>query len=465
MSVVLLRFQVIDFGGGSTLYPARDIRQDFCLNPLHWYAMVEKKRKNVIRVYFEQQIALTHRNYRLYVVGQSMSQIGTLIQRVAMIWLAYRMTNSPFILGLVGFSEQIPIFMIAPFAGVFADRWDKRKALIRIESLASLQALFLAILMFTGVIRIWHIILLSLSLGVINAFEVPVRQSFVVDMVDGDKDALGNAIAFNSTVFNLSRLIGPSIAGILITAVGEGWCFMANAFSYAIVVTSIIMMRITVKSGRGEISGQVIRKLKEGVRYVGKLHVMKTLLILLAIISFSNASFRTLAPVFAKDILHGNANTFGFLMSAAGVGAIIGAIFLTSHRSVGLLKKLIHYTGILLGVSLLCFGGSKWLWLSLIFMASGGLAQMMHTACTNTLLQLFTDDDKRGRVMSFYAVSLQGTTPFGSFVSGTIADSIGAPFTMAIMGVFSIAGTLFLRTKIDKEEKTVPVVIEKITDE
>jgi len=411
--------------------------------------------KNIITAYFSQQIALTHRNYRLYVVGQGMSQIGTRIQRVAMIWLAYRLTNSPFILGVVGLSEQIPIFIIAPFAGVFADKWNKRRSLIRIESLAMLQAVVLGVLMFADVIRIWHIILLSLCLGVINAFEVPVRQSFVVDMVDGDKNALGNAIAFNSTVFNLSRLIGPSIAGLLITAVGEGWCFMANGLSYAIVVTTLILMRISYGPVVGFQNGQVVNKLREGVRYLSRHQIMRTLLVLLAIISFSNASFRTLAPVFAKDILHGNANTFGFLMSAAGVGAIIGAVFLTNHRSVGLLKRIVHNTGILLGISMICFGGSGWLWLSLLFMATGGLAQMMHTACTNTLLQLYTDDDKRGRVMSFYAVSLQGTTPFGSLASGSIATALGAPITMIIMGVFSLAGTLLLRTKVGNEKEEI----------
>lgn len=427
--------------------------------------MKRVKGTNFLKAYFDQQVALAHRNYRLFVIGQGLSLVGTRIQRVAMIWLAYRMTNSPFILGVVGLSEQIPIFVLAPFAGVFADKWNKRRALIRIESLAMLQAVFLGILMFSGSIRIWHIIGLSLCLGVINAFEVPVRQSFVVDMVDGDKNALGNAIAFNSSVFNLSRLVGPSIAGVLITLVGEGWCFMANAISYAIVVTTLFLMKISTSQEAGFRTKEVVAKLKEGMRYVKNHNLMKTLLMLLAIISFSNASFRTLAPVFAKDILHGNANTFGFLMSAAGVGAIIGAVFLTNHRSVALLKRLVHYTGIFLGISLICFGGSKWLGLSLLFMAMGGLSQMMHTACTNTLLQLYTDDDKRGRVMSFYAMSLQGTTPFGSLASGTIAESIGAPLTMAVMGILSLGGTLLLRTRIGKEEEVVkPVIHTDVSD-
>lgn len=409
--------------------------------------------KKYIVDYFRQQIAFSHRNYRLFAIGQGMSVTGTWIQRIAMMWLAYRLTSSPFILGLVGFSEQIPIFIIAPFAGVFADRWNKHHALIRIESLAMLQAIFMGILTLANVIQIWEIIVLSLLLGVINSFEVPVRQSFVVDMVDGDKDALGNAIALNSTIFNLSRMVGPSVAGILISIVGEGWCFMANGLSYAIVVVSLILMHISTKPNVAVISGQVINKLKEGVKYVRGHQIMRTLLFLLATISFSNASFRTLAPVFAKKILHGNADTFGFLMSAAGVGAIIGAIFLTNHRSVKLMRRIVHYTGLLLGISLLCFGGSKWLWLSLFFMATGGLAQMMHTACTNTLLQLYTDDDKRGRVMSFYAMSLQGMTPFGSLVSGAIAGLIGGPWALAVMGVICLSGTFFLRDKGGQEVK------------
>lgn len=406
-----------------------------------------QKKQNYIVSYFRQQIALTHRNYRLFLVGQSLSLIGTWIQRIAMIWLAYRLTNSPFILGLIGFCEQIPIFLIAPFAGVFADRWNKHRALIRIESLAMIQAVLLGILTLTHVIQIWHIIALSLLLGIVNAFEVPMRQSFVVDMVDQDKGALGNAIALNSTVFNLSRLIGPSIAGVLIGVAGEGWCFMANAFSYAIVVISLLMMAIVTKPVVVSEATKVLQKLKEGILYIKGRRFMRALLLLLAIVSFSNASLRTLAPIFAKNILHGNANTFGFLMSAAGVGAIIGALFLTNHHNGKLLKRIVSVTGITLGISMICFGGSKWLWPSLFFMAAAGLAQMMHTASTNTLLQLHTDDDKRGRVMSFYTVCLQGMMPFGSLVAGTLASFMGGAWAMVAMGSICLTGTLLLRNK------------------
>ena len=380
-------------------------------------------------------------------VGQTLSLVGTWIQRMAMMWLVYKLTNSAFLLGVVGFCEQVPIFLIAPFAGVYADRWDKHKALCRIEAFAMGQALLLGILTLLGIVQIWHIIALSLCLGIINAFEVPMRQSFVVEMVEGDKAALPNAIALNSTVFNLSRLIGPAVAGILIGAVGEGWCFMANALSYAIVLVSLLMMRIPKSVLKRAKEVDIINKLKEGIQYVRKNAMMRSLLLLLAIVSFSNASLRTLAPIFAKDVLKGDAHTLGFLMSAAGVGAICGALFLTKRKSIGLLKRIVSFTGILLGTGMICFAISRSLPLSLLFIAIAGLSQMMHTACINTLLQLHVDDDKRGRVMSFYTVCLQGTMPFGSLLAGAIAGAIGGPWAVACMGGFCLLSSLFIREK------------------
>jgi MFS family permease len=400
-----------------------------------------------IKAYFLQQKALFHRNYRLFMVGQTLSLIGTWIQRMAMMWLVYRLSHSAFLLGLIGFCEQVPIFLIAPFAGVYADHWNKHKALCRIEGLALLQAFALGVLTLLGVVQIWHIVLLSLCLGMINAFEVPVRQSFVVEMVNRDKESLQNAIALNSTVFNLSRLIGPSIAGVLISMVGEGWCFMANGLSYALVLISLLLMRLSAWEVKADRENNILQRLKEGVRYVGANPMMKSLLLLLAIVSFSNASVRTLAPVFAKDILKGGAHTLGFLMSAAGVGAICGALFLTKSKSVMTLKRIVSWTGILLGAALICFSLSHWLTLSLLFIAAGGLGQMMHTACTNTLLQLHVDDDKRGRVMSFYTVCLQGTMPFGSLLAGALAGLTGGPWAIAVMGTFCLAGALLVRER------------------
>ncbi|ANI89589.1 hypothetical protein A9P82_09975 [Arachidicoccus ginsenosidimutans] len=401
--------------------------------------------------YFKQQKAFYYRNYRLFIVGQTLSLVGTWIQRLAMIWLAYKLTNSAFLLGLVGFCEQIPIFLIAPFAGVFADRWDKHKALIRIESLAMIQAAILGILTFTGVIHIAYIIVLSLCLGVINAFEVPIRQSFVVEMVNRDKEALPNAIALNSTLFNLSRLIGPSVAGILISTVGEGWCFMANAISYAVVTISLLLMKVLPMEKIVQESGHVFEKLKEGIVYIKSRKVMSNLLLLLAIVSFSNASLRTLAPVFAQDVLKGNANTLGFLMTAAGVGAICGAIFLTKRKNSYMLRRIVSFTGLLLGAMMMCFSFSKILALSLVFIAFTGFAQMMHTASTNTLLQLHVDDDKRGRVMSFYTVCLQGTMPFGSLVAGTFASWFGGTWAMCAMGTICLVATLIFRHPPEKK--------------
>ncbi|MGF7231658.1 MFS transporter [Arachidicoccus sp.] len=415
---------------------------------------MKSKKPNSLQRYFLQQKALFHRNYRLFMVGQTLSLIGTWIQRMAMIWLAYQLTGSAFILGVVGFCEQVPIFLIAPFAGVFADRWNKHKALCRIEMLALIQAFILGIITLLGIVHIWHIIILSLFLGIINAFEVPVRQSFVVEMVDRDKDALSNAIALNSTVFNLSRLIGPSIAGILISAVGEGWCFMANALSYGTVLISLLMMRIVTSKTFVKESGHVLKRLKEGVDYIRGRESMRNLLFLLAIVSFCSASVKTLAPVFVKKVLGGDASTLGFLMGAAGIGAIGGALYLTKKKSTALLQRIISYTGILLGTALLCFAISKSLMLSLIFVSFAGLAQMMHTACTNTLLQLQVDDDKRGRVMSFYTVCLQGTMPFGSLIAGTLAGIFGGPWAMSVMGIICLTGILLFRNK--RKRRSIP---------
>lgn len=405
------------------------------------------EKRNRIQRYFLSQKALFYKNYRLFMAGQTLSLVGTWIQRIAMMWLVYQLTNSAFLLGVVGFCEQIPIFLIAPFAGVYADRWDKHKALCRIEALALAQAFLLGLLTLFHVIQIWHIIVLSLCLGVVNAFEVPMRQSFVVEMVGRDKEALPNAIALNSTVFNLSRLIGPSVAGILISAVGEGWCFMANAFSYLLVLISLLLMRLPKNVVNKVKEVNVLKKLKEGIQYVRANNMMRSLLILLAIVSFSNASLRTLAPIFAKVVLHGGANTLGFLMSAAGIGAICGALLLTKRKTTNLLKKIVSFTGILLGTGMICFAISHSLPLSLFFIAIAGFSQMMHTACTNTLLQLYVDDDKRGRVMSFYTVCLQGTMPFGSLLAGAIAGITGGPWAVVIMGSFCLLGSLFLREK------------------
>lgn len=407
--------------------------------------MTAKKITRNIRLYFYRQKALFHRNYRLFIAGQILSLTGTWIQRLAMMWLAYQLTGSEFLLGMVAFCEQIPILLLAPVAGVYADRWNKHRALIYIEGFGMLQALLLGALTLAGWVEIWHIILLSLSLGVINAFEIPMRQAFVVEMVDRNKKALASAIALNSTIFNLSRLVGPSIAGILISAAGEGWCFVINGISYGAVMTSLLLMLVSTGVYYAVPTETLRERLREGIGYIASRRGMRNLLLLLAAISFANASLRTLAPVFAQDVLGGDAQTLGYLMSSAGVGAILGALYLTNSRSRETMRRIVSHAGILLGISIVCFAVSGMLVFSLLFIALAGLSQMLHTASTNTLLQLYTDDDKRGRVMSFYTVCLQGTMPLGSFMAGSIAGIAGGPWAMAIMGVICLAATILYR--------------------
>lgn len=388
-----------------------------------------------IKKIIERQKALKYKNYRLYMSGQGFSVMGTWVQRIAMMWLAYRLSNSAFLLGVITFSEQIPILFLAPIAGVYADRWDKHKALIWFEIFSVFQAALLAFLTFTDAITITHLVLLSLLLGFINAFEIPLRQSFVVDMVNKDKAALPEAIALNSVVFNSSRLIGPAIAGVLISGVGEAWCFVINSLSYSAVTISLLMMRLdkAMIKPSGE-KKKVFNELKLGFQYITNHKRLKPLLILLTFVSFTNAAIKTLGPVFAKDILKGDADTFGLLMSAVGVGAIGGALFLSKGRKVGLLAKIISYTALVLGVGMVAFSFSTWLPFSLLLLAVCGLAKMMHNTSTNTLLQVATDDDKRGRVMSFYAVCTQGMTPIGGLVAGSVAGIFGGVWAMFCMG-------------------------------
>ncbi len=389
--------------------------------------------------------ALKYRNYRLFVGGQSLSLIGTWIQMVAVTWLVYKISNSAFILGVVGFSGQIPLFIIAPFAGVIADRWDKKKILLITQSMALIQAMILSVLVFTGVIRIWHLIALSVFLGVINAFDMPIRQAFVVEMLDNKKQDLNNAIALNSSMVNGARLIGPSIAGLLIATVADGWCFAINCISYLFVIISLLRMKITGTRVK-KVQEHVGQQLKEGFKYTFGFIPIKYLIILLAIVGLIGTPVTLIAPVFAKDFLHGNASTFGFLMSAYGTGALIGAIYLLNKNNVLGLGKLIAFAVFVFGGGMIAFAFSRVLWLSLLIMMLSGLGMMLHVASTNTLLQTIAEENKRGRVMSFYAMAFRGMAPFGSLISGSLAGLIGAPLTLILGGAGCVAAvTVYFR--------------------
>ncbi len=399
-----------------------------------------------------------YHNFRLFFGGQSISLIGTWIQRIATPWLVYHLTGSALLLGVVGFAGQIPTLIIAPFAGVLTDRWNKYYILIGTQIAAMLQAFILAILYLSGNIQVWHIVMLSVFLGCINAFDVPARQSFVVEMVE-KKEELGNAIALNSSMVNGARLIGPSIAGLLIAFMGEGICFMLNAISYLFVIASLLFMKVKPRIAKKK-DVAVLKELKEGFSYAFGFAPIKYILILLAMVSFMGMPYTVLMPVFAKEILHGGAHTFGFLMAASGVGALSGALYLASRKNVLGLSKIIPIAATTFGIGLIAFSLSRFFLLSLVLLSIAGLGMMIQIAASNTILQTIVDDDKRGRVMSFYTMAFMGSAPFGSLFAGSMTSIIGAPNTILVGGVTCIIGAALFAYKLPMiKSKIRPIYI------
>ena len=384
--------------------------------------------------------SLHHRNYRLFFGGQGISLIGTWMQQIALGWLVYRLTDSAFLLGLVGFASQIPTFILASFAGVFADRFNKHKIIIITQTLSMIQAAILAVLTLTNTIQIWHVISLSVFTGIVNAFDMPTRQSFVFDLVD-DKSDLPNAIALNSSMFNTARLVGPTIAGILISTLGEGLCFLLNSISYIAVIIALLMMHLPkyVKAKKNE---EVLKGIKEGIKYAYTFKPIRILLIFLALISLTGGPYTVLMPIFARDILKGNANTLGFLFGAVGIGALIGAIYLAYRKSILGLGRWISIASSIFAIGLILFSFSKILSISLILMLLTGFGLMVHMASTNTLLQTLVDNDKRGRVMSLYVMAFMGTAPIGSIIAGTLASKFGASLTVFSGGIICLIGSI-----------------------
>jgi len=390
--------------------------------------------------------SLQYRNYRLFFSGQILSLIGTWIQRVALPWLVYRMTGSAVLLGVVGFAGQIPTFLLAPVAGVITDRFDRYTILIATQILAMAQALTLAVLFFTGTIAVWHIIVLAVTLGMINAFDMPSRQALVIDMVDKRED-LGNAIALNSSMVNAARLIGPSIAGILIAVTNEGVCFLVNGLSYGFVIVSLVLMRFPT-SRRTSLKTHILPGLRQGFTYAFGSVPIRAIILLLATISLMGMPYTVLMPIFAAKVLHGGSYAFGFLMGAAGTGALVGALFLASRKSVLGLGRIIVIAATLFGLSLVAFSLSRVFWVSLALMVFAGMGLTVQMASSNTIIQTIVDDDKRGRVMSLYMMAFIGTAPFGSLLAGALADRIGAPETLMIGGTVCAAGALWFGMKL-----------------
>ena len=390
--------------------------------------------------------ALKHRNYRLFFAGQGTSLVGTWLTRVATSWLVYRLTGSAMLLGLVGFAGSLPTFVLAPLAGVLVDRWSRHRVLVVTQALAMLQSTLLAVLAITHVIQVWHILALSVFQGFINAFDTPARQSFVVEMVE-DRADLPNAIALNSSMVNAARLLGPSVAGVLIAAFGEGWCFAIDALSYLAVLASLLMMRLRPRAVAA-LHKRVLIELREGFRYVAGFAPIRAILILLAVVSFTGIPYTVLMPIFASKVLHGGPHTLGILMAASGGGAVAGALWLASRRTVLGLGRTLVSAGFAFGSGLIGFSLSRsWIVsMPLLFVAGGGM--MVQMAASNTLLQTLVDEDKRGRVMSFYTMAFFGMMPFGSLAAGWAGARIGAPWTVFIGGVMTIVACAVFVVKL-----------------
>lgn len=403
--------------------------------------------------------ALQHRNYRLFFSGQSVSLVGTWMTRVATSWLVYRLTDSELLLGLVGFCGQIPTLLLAPLAGVVVDRTSRHQMLVITQALSMAQSFVLAGLTLGGGIQVWHVLVLQLVQGVINAFDTPARQAFVVEMVE-DRADLPNAIALNSSMVNGSRIVGPSIGGAIIAAVGEGWCFAIDGASYAFVIASLLAMR--VRPARRSGGTDLLADLRSGYDYVSRSVPIRTALILLAVVSAMGMPYTVLMPVVAADILGGGPATLGWLMTATGVGALGGAIYLASRASVVGLGRVIAIASTVFGAGLLAFAASRTLWLSLAVLPLVGAGFMVQMAATNTVLQTIVEDRFRGRLMAFYTMAFLGTAPLGSLLAGTLAERFGAPLTIAIGGAAVLAAAAWFASKLPLLRALVrPIYVER----
>ncbi len=390
--------------------------------------------------------ALRHRNFRLFFGGQTISLVGTWMTRIATSWLVYRLTGSALLLGTVSFAGQIPTFLFAPFAGVWIDRADRRKVLVWTQTLSMVQSLALAALTLSHTITIPLLLAFSVMQGIINAFDMPGRQSFMVQMVD-DKRDLGNAIAINSSMVNVARLIGPSLAGMLIAVSNEGWCFLIDGISYLAVIASLLMMRVNVPQVERRVTS-MLTELKAGWTYVSEFVPVRTILMLFAVVSLMGMPFVVLMPIFAARVLHGGPHTLGFLMGAMGVGALVSALSLAARKSVRGLIRMIPIAAAVFGLGLIGFGLSRVFWLSMIMVFVAGMGMMQGMAGSNTVIQTIVSEDKRGRVMSYYTMAFMGMAPFGSLLAGTMANAIGAPWTVIVNGTVVVLGAAWFTTRL-----------------
>jgi MFS family permease len=390
--------------------------------------------------------ALRHRNFRLFFGGQSISLIGTWMTRVATAWLVYRLTGSALLLGTISFAGQIPTFLLAPFAGVWVDRLDRRQVLVWTQTLSMVQSLTLAALTLSGHITIPLLLVMSVMQGCINAFDMPGRQSFMIMMVD-DKRDLQNAIAINSSMVNMARLVGPSLAGMLIAVSSEGWCFLIDGISYIAVIASLLMMRLHAPVIERKATS-MFTELAAGWTYVSEFLPIRTILMLFSVVSLMGMPFVVLMPIFAARVLHGGPHTLGFLMAAMGLGALVSALSLAARKHVRGLVRIIPIAAAVFGLGLIGFGLSHVFWLSMLMVFIAGMGMMQGMAASNTVIQTIVTDDKRGRVMSYYTMAFMGMAPFGSLLAGTMADRFGAPWTVIMNGAVVLLGGLWFTTRL-----------------
>ncbi|HKV46496.1 MAG TPA: MFS transporter [Candidatus Acidoferrales bacterium] len=391
--------------------------------------------------------SLRHPNFQLFFSGQLISLIGTWMDTIAEAWLVYRLTNSSLLLGIAGFASQIPVFLLAPIGGVVADRFNRHRVVIATQASSMVLASILCYLTLTKRVTVIDVIMLAALMGCVNAFDIPARQAFLVDMVGrGD---LMNAIALNSSMFNGARIVGPAVAGILVAAIGEGWCFFANAVSYIAVIAGLLLMKIE-PTNTGQSGGSPIEHIMEGFRFVRNTAPIRAILLLLGLVSLVGMPYSVLMPVFATKILHGNAGTLGVLMGATGVGALIGALLLASRTELRGLGRFVFISCAGFGGSLIVFSFSHWYVLSVALLVPVGFCMMVQMASSNTLIQAMVPDTLRGRTMAVYSMMFMGMAPLGALLAGGAADRIGAPWTVALGGVVAIIGAVAFARHLPK---------------
>jgi len=404
--------------------------------------------------------ALRHRDFRLFFAGQGFSQIGTWLQLIATSWLVYRLSDSAFMLGLAAFAMQIPFLVLAPIAGVFVDRLDRRRVLMATNSIAAAQAILMFAVVALGVVQPWHLIAGNLVLGIVNACDAPARQSILIQLVGGRQD-LANAIALNSIMMNLARFVGPMLGGVLIAALGERWGFGANALSYFGMIWALSRVRSTASTHAPRESG-VLRQLAAGARYAFGFLPARSALLLLAATSLTVNSYVALMPWFAREAFHGDSSMLGVLISAAGLGAVSGMLYLAMRTSVRGLFRLIAVTSCISGAALLVFSFSSSLWLALPALYCVGFGLMLTAASTNTVLQTIVPDELRGRVASLYVMSFIGMSPIGALVTGWVAERLGPPLTLGACGIAAVAAAGVYASRLSAIRREIRPVYERL---